>query len=88
MALVIDDTLISNVADNLKAAMTTDPKMRKVVQQHIREALWEARKEMINSANFANGDPRQSLRAIRNSVYEKVLGGQINIKAPHQAHQH
>lgn len=86
MALVIDDTLISNVADNLKSAMTTDPKMRKVVQQHIREALWEARKEMINSANFANGDPRQSLRAIRNSVYEKVLGGQINIKRSRKDH--
>ena len=86
MALVIDDTLISNVADNLRAAMTTDPKMRKVVQQHIREALWEARKEMINSANFANGDPRQSLRAIRNSVYEKVLGGQINIKRSRKDH--
>ena len=86
MALVIDDTLISNVADNLQAAMTTDPKMRKAVQQHIREALWEARKEMINSINFANGDPRQSLRAIRNSVYEKVLGGQINIKKAKSEH--
>ena len=86
MALIIDDTLISNVADNLKAAMTTDPNMRKAIQQHIREALWEARKEMINSANFANGDPRQSLRAIRNSVYEKVLGGQINIKKAKSEH--
>ena len=86
MALVIDDTLISNVADNLQAAMTTDPKMRKAVQQHIREALWEARKEMINSVNFAGGDPRQSLRAIRNSVYEKVLGGQINIKRSRKDH--
>ena len=80
MALVIDDTLISNVADNLQAAMTTDPKMRKAIQQHIREAIWEARKEMINSVSFANGDPRQSLRAIRNSVYDKILGGQINIR--------
>lgn len=86
MALVIDDTIISNVADNLQAAMTTDPKMRKAVQQHIREALWEARKEMINSANFANGDPRHSLRAIRNSVYDKILGGQINIKRSRKEH--
>ena len=66
--------------------MTTDPKMRKAIQQHIREALWEARKEMINSVNFAGGDPRQSLRAIRNSVYEKVLGGQINIKRSRKEH--
>lgn len=86
MAILIDDTLISNVADNLRAAMTTDPKMRKVIQQHIRDALWEARKEMINSVNFANGDPRQSLRAIRNSVYEKILGGQINIKKAKSDH--
>lgn len=86
MALVINDTLISNVADNLKAAMTTDPKLRKAVQEHIREALWEARKEMINSVNFANGDPHESLRAIRNSVYEKVLGGQINIKKAKTEH--
>lgn len=86
MALVIDDTLISNVADNLQAAMTTDPKMRKAIQQHIREAIWEARKEMINSVSFANGDPRQSLRAIRNSVYDKILGGQINIRKSKSDH--
>jgi len=86
MALVIDDTLISNVADNLQAAMTTDPKMRKAIQQHIREAIWEARKEMINSVSFANGDPRQSLRAIRNSVYDKILGGQINIRKAKSDH--
>jgi hypothetical protein len=86
MALVIDDTLISNVADNLQAAMTTDPKMRKAIQQHIREAIWEARKEIINSVSFANGDPRQSLRAIRNSVYEKILGGQINIRRAKSDH--
>ena len=86
MALVIDDTLISNVADNLQAAMTTDPKMRKAIQHYIREELWKARKEMINSINFANGDPRQSLRAIRNSVYDKILGGQINIKKAKSEH--
>ena len=86
MALVIDDTLISNVADNLQAAMTTDPNMRKAIQQHIREELWKARKEMINSATFANGDPRQSLRAIRNSVYDKILGGQINIRKSKSDH--
>lgn len=66
--------------------MTTDPDMRKAIQQHIREALWEARKEMINSVNFAGGDPRQSLRAIRNSVYDKILGGQINIKRSRKEH--
>ena len=86
MALVIDDTLISNVADNLKAAMTTDPKMRKVIQQHIREALFAARREVMSAFPADNGDPRQSRRAIRTTVYENILGGNINILTGKKAH--
>lgn len=85
MALVIDDTLISNVADNLRAAMTTDPKMRKAVQQHIREALFEARRDVM-AAFPAEHDPREARRAIRTSVYDKVLGGNINILTGKKAH--
>ena len=85
MALVIDDTLISNVADNLRAAMTTDPKMRKAVQQHIREALFEARRDVM-AAFPAESDPRDARRAIRTSVYDKVLGGNINILTGKKAH--
>jgi hypothetical protein len=86
MGLVIDDTLISNQEQNLRAAMSTDPKMRKVIQQHIREALFEARRDVMNSMEFDNGDPRGARRAIRTSVYEKVLGGQINILNGKKAH--
>ena len=86
MGIVIDDTLISNQEQNLRAAMSTDPKMRKVIQHHIREALFEARKEMMNSISFDNGDPRGSARAIRTSVYDKVLGGNINILTGKKAH--
>jgi hypothetical protein len=86
MALVIDNTLISNQEANLRAAMSTDPKMRKVIQQHIREALFEARRDVMNSIHFDNGDPREARRAIRTSVYEKVLGGQINILNGTKAH--
>ena len=85
MALVIDDTLISNVADNIQAAMTTDPKMRKAIQQHIREALFEARRDVM-SAFPAEHDPREARRAIRTSVYDKVLGGNINILTGKKAH--
>lgn len=85
MALVIDDTLISNQADNLRAAMSTDPKMRQVIQQHIREALYEARREMME-AFPAENDPRGSRRAIRTAVYKKVLGGNINILTGRKGH--
>lgn len=85
MALVIDDTLISNQEQNLRAAMSTDPKMRKVIQQHIREALFEARRDVM-AAFPAENDPRQARRAVRTSVYEKVLGGNINILTGKKAH--
>lgn len=86
MALVIDDTIISNQEQNLKAAMSTDPKMREVIQKHIREALFAARREMMNNMKFQNGDPRETARAIRTSVYEKILGGNINILNGKTAH--
>lgn len=86
MALVIDDTLISNQEQNLRAAMSTDPEMRKVIQQHIREALWEARRQMMGDVPFENGDPRKAAQSIRTSVYEKVLGGNINILTGKKAH--
>lgn len=85
MALVIDNTIISNQEQNLRAAMSTDPKMRKVIQQHIREALFEARRDLM-SAFPADSDPRESRRAIRTSVYQKVLGGNINILTGKKAH--
>ena len=86
MGLVIDDTLISNQEQNLRAAMSTDPKMRKVIQQHIREALFAARREVMSALPADNGDPRQSRRAIRTTVYEKILGGNINILTGKKAH--
>ena len=85
MALVIDDTLISNQEQNLRAAMSTDPKMRKVIQQHIREALFEARRDVTSSSPLES-DPREAIKAIRTSVYEKVLGGNINILNGKKAH--
>ena len=85
MGLVIDDTLISNQEQNLRAAMSTDPKMRKVIQQHIREALFAARREVM-AAFPADSDPRESRRAIRTNVYKKVLGGNINILTGKKAH--
>ena len=85
MALVIDDTLISNQEQNLRAAMSTDPKMREVIQQHIREALFEARRDVMASSPLES-DPRGAIKSIRTTVYKKVLGGNINILNGKKAH--
>lgn len=86
MGLIIDDTLISNQEQNLRAAMSTDPKMRKVIQGHIREALFMARREVMEDFPAENGDPRQSRKSVRTTVYEKILGGNINILTGKTAH--
>ena len=85
MALVIDDTLISNQEQNLRAAMSTDPKMRKVIQQHIREELFAARRQVMSSSPLQN-DPRGAIKSVRTSVYKEVLGGNINILTGKKAH--
>lgn len=85
MGLVIDDTLISNQEENLRAAMSTDPKMREVIQKHIREALFAARRDVMQ-AFPADSDPRQARRSIRTTVYKKILGGNINILTGKKAH--
>lgn len=85
MGIIINDTLISNQKQNLEAALSTDPKMRKVIQQHIREALFEARREMMALSPLKN-DPRGAIQSIRTTVYEKVLGGNINIMTGQKTH--
>ena len=85
MGIVVDNTFISNQEQNLRAAMSTDPKMRKVIQQHIREALFEARRDVMASSPLES-DPREAIKSIRTTVYKKVLGGNINILNGTKAH--
>ena len=61
--------------------MSTDaPGMRKELQRIIRNAIGEARKNVVKDAQgVLSTDPRQAYKAVRNSVYKQILGGQINI---------
>ena len=92
MGLIIDDTLISNQEQNLRAAMSTDPKMRKVIQQHIREALFAARREVMNSINFDSERTKQImsyspldrgfiLRFVNSGTKTRVIGFRNTVKA-------
>ena len=63
----------------LEAAMSTDPKVQKMLREFVRQSILEARRAVANSIHFANGDPKNTRQAINMSVYRKVLGGNINI---------
>lgn len=59
---------------------TDNPATRRALQAIIRRAIGEARKNVIKDARDAlENDPRHAYKAVRNSVYKQILGGQINI---------
>lgn len=66
---------------HIENMMTDNPDLRKKLQDAIREDVWKARNSVVSNMStvFANGDPSEARRAVRNIVYEKVLGANLNI---------
>ena len=88
IGLEVNDAVILEQQKVLEAALSTNPKTQKALQKLIRKALLQARASMVNyvKTKLDNGDPRGAARAIRTSVYRKILGGNINILDPKKAH--
>ena len=74
-----DNIVILQEQKALEAALSTNPKTHKALQKLVREVVLEARRNVVNSIQFDNGDPRNTRQAIRTTVYRKILGGNINI---------
>ena len=73
-------TGIEQYQEALKKMQTDNPRTRKELQAIIRRATNEARKNVIKDARgILSNDPRNAYKAVRNSVYRQILGGQINI---------
>lgn len=63
----------------LEKLMTDNPDMRKQLTEDIRKLLWEARERLALNIKNMYGGERESWRAVRNIVFRKVLGGNLNI---------
>ena len=66
----------------IEALQTTDPAMRKHLQNIIRTMMKGVRSQMMKDARSGlqmDSDPRNAYKAIRTSVYKRLLGGQVNI---------
>ena len=73
-------TGIERYQEALAKMQTNNPRTRKELQRIIRNAIGEARKNVIKDAqDVLENDPRHAYKAVRNSVYKQILGGQINI---------
>ena len=88
IGLEVNDAIILEQQKVLEAALSTNPKTQKALQKLIRKALMEARASLSDyiKTKLANDDPRGAARAVRTSVYKKILGGNINILNSKKAH--
>ena len=88
IGLEVNDAVILEQQKVLEAALSTNPKTQKALQKLIRKALMQARSELSDyiKTKLANNDPRGAARAVRTSVYKKILGGNINILNSKKAH--
>ena len=83
-----NDSVVLRQQEVLEAALSTNPKTQKALQKLIRKALMEARASLSDyiKTKLKNDDPRGAARAVRTSVYKKILGGNINILNSKKAH--
>ena len=73
-------TGIEQFQEQLRKMQTDNPRTKKALQTIIRRAIGEARKNVIRDAkDVLENDPRHAYKAVRNSVYKQIFGGQINI---------
>ena len=73
-------TGIEQYQQALAKLQTDNPRTKKELQAIIRKAISEARKNVVKDAqDVLENDPRHAYKAVRNSVYKQILGGQINI---------
>ena len=80
IALDVNDNVLVEQRKVLEQALSTNPKTQKALQKLIRQALMDARPELVSAARNAMGsDPRGAAHGIRLSVYKKILGGNVNI---------
>lgn len=86
IGLEVNDVAEVKEQQKLERLMTTNPKTEKALRELLRQVILQARTDVMRSVTFDNGDPRQSRRAIRTTVYKKILGANINIYNSRRSH--
>lgn len=77
----VDEAAVELNVKHIESMMTDNPEMRQRLQEVIKKDVWQARQAVVRNMGtvFDNGDPAMARRAVRNVVYQKVLGGNLNI---------
>lgn len=74
-------TGLAELSKKLDALLMKEPKMEKKIQHIIGRALRKAEKKMESyvDTSVLKSDPRHAAKAIRYTVYRRILGGNLNI---------
>lgn len=73
---------VEELRKQLDSLLTSNPGMEKELTDIIRDVLKGARNDLARNAQSGlqmKSDPRQAYRAVRSSVYKRILGGNLNI---------
>lgn len=82
-----NDSFIIEQQKVLERAMIKNPDTEKAVRKLIRQAILEARVQVVDDiGGKLASDPRAARESIRTSVYKKILGANINIYNSRKSH--
>lgn len=79
MGLIVDKSVFENQMRVLQAAATMDGELGARLRNAVAAEIKAARDRVVKDIRFANGDPRDTAKAVRRIAYKKILGGNINI---------
>lgn len=74
-------TGLAELSKKLDALLTSSPGMEKRIKRIIGKALRQAEKQMESyiASDVLKNDPRSARKALRYTVYRRILGGNLNI---------
>ena len=82
----VNQQLAKQQAKAFARLLISDKDMRKRIRKIIREELKDTAKRLREDASYEiKDDPRKAFRAVKSTVYRKILGGNVSILNPKKA---
>jgi len=82
----VNQTIAQNQQKALAALFIDNPDTRKRIKKIIREELKDATGRVREDATYEmKDDPRKAYKAVKYTVYRKILGGNVSILSPRKA---
>jgi len=76
---------INEISQKLDRLLLSNPDMEYKVQTIVRKVLTKARRAVEGKVPPMKSDPKQAKKAVRMSVYKRILGGNLNIAPARKA---